>query len=244
MLEENKDNPAQRLVSILKQGKKIRADLNCKAAWINIFEIDNNSNDCLMMHLGQLMMMPYQISNLAKLYKLKHPTHYAERLTQAFTSQDINGQWHTFISKIDDRAIENLEMLSDSLHSKCEIESVDKNKLSELHIKFSALYDEISLADIEQKLKNIILIKIKLILDAIHNYRITGIDGIINTYESAFGYMTIDEYYKNYLLTKDEKSSGFKLRQCLHDLAQIVTVLPYVKLCIDFVDNIVSNNRG
>ena len=81
------------------------------------------------------MSLPQEIIERTKeLYPNQQPTwqHWSQQVNAGFSSQNLNGQWQTFIQHIDPHTITYLTMSSDLLEAKSSIKQLELPKITEL----------------------------------------------------------------------------------------------------------------
>jgi hypothetical protein len=55
------DNPAQRLLDLLEEGKQHNAGSNCRAVWKTLLHIDGDAEHHILIRLSQVMALPERI---------------------------------------------------------------------------------------------------------------------------------------------------------------------------------------
>lgn len=61
MSELKIDNPAQRLPNILESGKRIPDAQNCRKAWVELLQAEENNEQHLLSRLAKVMELPGRI---------------------------------------------------------------------------------------------------------------------------------------------------------------------------------------
>ena len=116
MSEMKIDNPAQRLLDLLEQGKQYQKADNCRKVWQQILQVEGMEEHHLLTRLAYAMALPGRIiqvreDNFSTLRGKSN--HWKSRIDTAFVSQILNSDWNTFWNSIDDRTLTELGMLSD-----------------------------------------------------------------------------------------------------------------------------------
>lgn len=218
------DNPAARLLSILSAGKTIAATDPCGRSWAKLLETPEGDRALLVSRIGKLMGLPQDVIDQTKeLYPNQQPTwqHWSNQVNKAFSTQNLNGQWQTFVQHIDDHTIRYLAMSADLLEAKSSIKQLDPSRITEIRETINDLISSVIQSDAEVSLKKYITHHLRLILNAIDEYKITGALPILDAVESTIGHAFLDENYRSYLKDTD---MGKKIVETLGAVANLVTI--------------------
>ncbi|WP_312147023.1 hypothetical protein [Stutzerimonas kunmingensis] len=219
------DNPAERLLSILTDGKSISGDQSCKRVWEGLLNVPKNEGALLVSRIGKAMSLPQEIIDRTReLYPNRSPTwlHWSNQVNAAFSTQNINGQWQTFIQHIDNHTITYLQMSTDLLESKSSIKPLDLDEIIQISEKVNdLLVDVISSPEIEASIKKYIVHHLRKILISIDEYKITGALPILDAVETTIGHAYLDEGYRNLLKNSE---IGARILDTLSATANLVTV--------------------
>lgn len=218
------DNPAARLLSILSEGKKINASDLCRRSWAKLLETPESDQALLVSRIGKLMGLPQDIiDQTTELYPDQPPTwqHWLNQVNTAFSSQNLNGQWQTFIQHIDGHTITYLTMSANLLESKSSIKQLNLSEITELRETIRVLVESVINSDAEVSLKKYIVHHLRQILNAIDEYIITGALPILDAVEATIGHAYLDKSYRSYL-TKTEM--GKEILETLGAVANLVTI--------------------
>lgn len=225
------DNPAARLLSILSEGKKIAVSDPCKRSWAKLLETPEGNGALLVSRIGKIMSLPHGIIDLTKeLYPNQQPTwqHWLGQVNAAFSNQNLNGQWNSFIQHIDNHTITYLSMTKDLLESKLSIKQLDIQRLTELRETINGLINTVIQSDAEFPLKKYIIHHLRQILNSIDEYKITGALPILDSVESTIGHAYIDNSYHYYLTSTDNGKHILDILRTVADLVTIAVGLPVV----------------
>jgi hypothetical protein len=229
-----KDNSARRLLNILEKGKKISTDFSCKSAWRNLLDIKDDDLSLLFSRLGKVMtLQKIIIKDLEKYYpnQKKSYDYWSNRLNIAFSKQNINSTWLTFIESIDDHSIEYLRMSTDLLDSKIEVKIIEEEKLIEIRVIVDNLIKEVINLKLDENFKKYLITYLKKIIDSIDEYKITGITPIIESFESTLGHALVNkEFGEN--IKKSNLSDKF------------INILEKLNILIDTGNNISQITNG
>lgn len=218
------DNPAARLHSILSEGKTIAATESCRRSWAKLLETPEGEGALLVSRIGKLMGLPQDIIDQTKeLYPEQQPTwqYWSNQLNKGFSAQNLSGQWQTFIQHIDDHTITYLAMSADLLESKSSIKRLDPSGIAEIRESINVLMGSVIQSNAEVSLKKYISHHLRLILNSIDEYKITGALPILDAVETTIGHAYLDEEYRSYLTSTD---MGSKILETLAAVANLVTV--------------------
>lgn len=222
-MELTYDNPASRLLNILVAGKKTPVDKACRAVWQQLLGAENEA--LLMSRLGKAMELPHQIiTSLQEYYPGRTPTwqHWSGQVNRAFMQQNLNGQWTTFISLIDDHSITYLGMSADLLANRDQIGAIAPDQAEELRRDLSAIVNEVLASDLERSLKLYVCRYLRMLITSIEEYKITGALPILDAVDAAVGHTAVDAKYKDFLTSS---AIGERIVTLLAASANLVTVV-------------------
>lgn len=218
------DNPAARLLKILKEGRPINSNQSCRDVWHGLLQVNKSDSALLMSRLGKLMELPQIIiREIQDNYPNQVSTHehWSQKVNTAFMQQNLNGKWSEFMQHIDSHTLNYLSMSADLLDMKAETQVIPEDKLSEIKSKVNELLAEALESEIDPDFKRYIVRYLYKITVAIDEYHISGVQPISESIESAFGHAVLDESYKENLSNTE---FGSKVVTVLGFLASAVTV--------------------
>lgn len=218
------DNPAARLLAILSEGKKIPIGDPCRTSWARLLETRESDAALLVSRIGKLMGLPQDIIDQTKeLYPNQQPTwqHWLSKVNTAFSTQNLTGQWQTFIQHIDDHTITYLTMSASLLESRSSIKKLDISKIVELRETVDRLISSVIESDTEISLKKYVIHHLRQILNAIDEYKITGALPILDAVESTIGHAYLEKGYHSYLTSTE---IGRQILDTLGAVANLVTI--------------------
>lgn len=183
------DNPADRLLAIILEGKKHGVGERCRDVWQKI--LNTNDESTLLLRLGLTSNLPRQIVNaLQEASPKRGPTwnHWYPQIVNAFIVQRLNETWQTFIGTIDKHSIDSLSTAAELLEHRSPKSVVEPAELDDLKERLTDILKEVrDSTDIDVDLKKKICKAILEIINAIDQYFITGIDGVSEALERAAG---------------------------------------------------------
>ncbi|WP_139411629.1 hypothetical protein [Aeromonas veronii] len=222
------DNPAARLLAILKQGKEQNGDFNTKIVWSSILSIADDdvvaAESLLMAKLGQVMLLPHETQILVSRYYpelSRDLIHAMSKLQDAFTRQNLSGTWSSFINHIDIHCISTLSLTASLLDNKLETRIIDKDSIDSFRIRVQALISDALNIELDKDFKKFIVHYLQKILTALNDYLISGAQPILDALEATLGHAVLDPDFKGHL---KENGFGKTVREFIGDLANVVTV--------------------
>jgi len=220
----NGDNPAARLHAILVKAKGKPKTQNCRAVWSEILKISSKNESKFLMQMGKVSSLPHEIFEFVKNEypnQLSTTTHWSNQVNSAFLMQNYNGEFTTFIAKIDNHSLDSLSLLSDLIAGKTSTKVLPEDSLNSMRVKVQDLIDEMINSDLTKEFKEYLNKALNQILENINSYIITGINPIIDSLDMVLGHAMTDLNYRHEL-----KESGFgkKLIDTFHFVASFTTL--------------------
>lgn len=220
----NYDNPAHRLLFLLKQGQGFNTSLTCREAWDKIFETNGNL-PLLLSRLGKSMELP---NHVVEMFGDMYPgqtnlcNHWKGKITFAFAHQNLQANWSNFISSIDSVSIDMLSLVATMIDTKLLSKTFDVEEISKVKTSLQEVYDEVLNSDIADELKAFITRKLREIITSIDEYRLTGLAPILDSVDSSIGHCVTNRAYHSFI---KEEALGKKLETVLTSTANSITVL-------------------
>ena len=235
---ENINNPAARLLTVLKQGKmKSYMDKQASEAWANILSVEPKNKSILLRRIGYVMALPVSIKeNIEQLDDVDNALllKWMPKVENAFSMLNFQTPWKSFISIMDEAVIYGIEICADTLSRKLPEDTVKEDDLSKLLVEADDLIEKLSSTNIDRELHDYIFENLLDIKNAIEEYRIRGIKPLKDKVHSTLGelYLTPEIYHKN-----QSDPIGKKFMKIMGGLAILVTVS---NGCIQIGKDIVS----
>ncbi|WP_186031247.1 hypothetical protein [Burkholderia gladioli] len=218
------DNPADRLLQILRAGRQRPDNEPCRKAWHNLLSTDGDEA-LLMSRLGKLMTLPGEIVSV---YSRHYPdrqgtwNHWFKQVNTAFVSQQLSAAWQSFISHIDEHTMTYLGMTADMIANRDFGKKLETSQLESLRKDVSELLQEALQSDLDQKTKSAIVRHLQRLLTALDEYSLTGALPILDAVEGSIGHTAFDE---NYATALRETTIGQRFVTILTTAANIVTIV-------------------
>lgn len=218
------DNTAGRLLNILIEGRKYSGSDTTQEVWNKLLNIEDNNLALLMSRLGKIMELPNQIiDDINNYYPNQEVSyiHWNQAVIKAFASQDLNGQWYTFIDHIDDHTTNYLTTSVLLLDNKENTKLLSDKEISDIKININILIDDIINLDIDNSFKKYMTKYLTKIIISIDEYKITGVSPILESLEVTLGHAFVDQNYRDNI---QKTEFGAKLITTLTTVASIVTI--------------------
>jgi uncharacterized protein YlzI (FlbEa/FlbD family) len=218
----NYDNPAGRLLAILKKGKTIHGNKICKDVWVELLQASDDAE--MLSRLGLLMELSKDASIKIKEgfpNESESVAHWKSQLSTAFISQNLQATWQSFIGHIDSHTINYLASHSTMLALISNTKSVVDDDMEKVRDQLLEIYKEILQSNLEQEIRIYLTRHIRKILTGIDEYFLTGALPILEAVETTIGHAYLHKNYASFL--RDEKL-GQKVLDMLNATASVVTV--------------------
>ncbi|HFF1824728.1 TPA: hypothetical protein ACGEZE_004616 [Raoultella ornithinolytica] len=227
MSEMKIDNPAQRLLDLLEQGKQYQKADNCRKVWQQILQVEGMEEHHLLTRLAYAMALPGRIiqvreDNFSSLRGKSN--HWKSRIDTAFVSQILNSDWNTFWNSIDDRTLTELGMLSDLFETRGAHAVIAADGIDSLLERIKQLRSEIRESDLSATMKTLLLKQIAQIQEALELYSISGVEPVMDAVQSALGLAVLHPEYRNEISKGTGSQFGEKISTLLTDTASVVTI--------------------
>lgn len=222
------DNPAARLLEILKKGKEHDGGYGAKSIWSTILSIEEDDSvtaeSLLMAKLGQVMLLPHETQILVSRYYPELSIdliHAMSKLQSAFTGQNLSGTWSSFINHIDVHCLSTLSLTASLLDNKLETNIINNNDIEAFRVRVQTLISDALNIELDKDFKKFIVHYLQKILTALNDYLISGAQPILDALEATLGHAVLDPKFKEHL---KENGFGKNVREFISDLANVVTV--------------------
>lgn len=218
------DNSADRLLALLTEGKRKDEGSPCRRVWCELLRVPKDDPVRLTAQIGKVMMLPGQVvQDLQDCLPDADNTwsHWAGQVTIAFSRQNLDSSWKTFIEHIDTHTLTYLSLSANILASHKKVKTIDPEASAEIKAKIVECINETLASDIEPTVKAQIVRHLRAVIDAIDDYQIFGAQPILDAVEVVAGHTYFDEKYHSFL--KDSEV-GKRIHEALTAAANLVTV--------------------
>jgi len=200
------DNPAERLLSILENGKGIVDTTNCRQAWHKLLILKSPTESELMSRLGRVMDLPHQIVQLLDSIGENDDSmnkHWITKVSAGFMQQNLNSAWSTFNTHIDAHSISYLKMCSKLLRAHSKIKGLTEDELDKIREQLQELIQSVESSDIDPSVKEYLFRSLKRIIISIDEYFITGVTPLIDSIETTFGHAVANSDFRDAMKKSD-----------------------------------------
>lgn len=190
-------NPANRLLTIIEAGTHHQKTRNCRDVWKAL--LNANDDALLLSRIGKSMALIRASEEAIKAINGIEPTRYLGWIPQvntAFSQQNLNATWSTFIDHINAHTINYLSNTADILEIKSNEPDITNSNLEEITSLIEKTRQEILDSETQENLKIYILQKLREIQVAIDEYGITGKTPIVESVEAAFGKLVTNKDFR------------------------------------------------
>jgi hypothetical protein len=213
------DNPAARLLAILKEGKTKDIKAPSRKIWHELLQVPEGDHVLLMTRLARVMSLPTEI---AVEVLENHPdetqtvSHWKGQITNAFLHLNLNSPWESFIN-----AIDHLNITAKLLHHVARIKPADTAALIHARDKIQDLLSEINSSDIDGEIKITVTRYLINLINTIDEYFITGALPILDASNVMLGNLVVDPKYREFIKSN---SLGQKVLSTVSLAANAVTI--------------------
>jgi hypothetical protein len=238
--EHLSDNPAGRLLALLKQGTTAPPNNQAKGVWRQLLGVDEQDDSGLFRRLGEVMALPDRITIEVHALENENPElllRWVPALHAAFQSP-LENPWEGFIRHIDSAVLLGLEMCADRLsrHSP-EVMPTD-TQLDDLHRQVQELLAEVSESDIPRELQEFVVRLLLQMSNAIDDVRFRGASALRDLAEQMIGAVAVRQYTANGAAEKDNPSATGIKKKLVKFAAGVLIVLNLANQSAELVHNV------
>ncbi|SBS32077.1 hypothetical protein MAQ5080_02159 [Marinomonas aquimarina] len=182
------NNPALRLHDILEKGMKHDPRQKTKDVWKSILEVEDD------FHLfGKISAVQLLVTEIVCSFERYDPVNYKRycswlpQLETAFNQQNLNGDWNTFKSFINQNTLDGISTSALAMSHFSNSKKVSEENLLSLRKHTNCLIEELKSSDLESDIRLFILDHLYSILRALDEYKIKGPEYLIEKIERAAG---------------------------------------------------------
>lgn len=219
------DNAAARLFSLLQEGRRISGATLCRNAWFQLLDTPVGDSLLLMSRLGKVMELPCLIQKDVQEFFPDYSgvsDHWHAQLSHAFSNQNFDHAWSTFINNVDDNTLHAIQTFAMLLGAKLHHKNLDAASISDFRDKISELYSAVlNSTELSEEVKKQLLRHLRLILTGLDEYKITGTLQVFEELEKFVGHMYFDEKYKTEVKSSE---TGRRVLDLLSAIANSITI--------------------
>jgi hypothetical protein len=154
------DNPAQRLLSILKSAQAHQGSQPTSQVWAAVFSVNQNDLPQIFYFLGLLQRLSMEVDERIKqIPDLNHELYLINmpEIRQALAPNQLNAQWAQSLRHLTPQAVRALEFCADALSKQHEEEIIPDSELADLTREIQELYEYVASATLDQQLRLVLL---------------------------------------------------------------------------------------
>jgi len=219
------DNPAGRLLAILKRGREHRSTNPAQVVWSQILGIEQADLPLLLHRLGRVYALPQKVqSEIRQIREIDHDVYLksVSKVATAFKRLNLAAPWDSFIKHVDDVAIHGLEFCDERLSNIAPEQALREDQLTKLHDEVRLLIDEVVKAQIDDKLRAYMLKHLEMVELAIGDYDICGSEPLETSFTTVVGSVALD---KETAQNVKDSAFGDRFWGCMGKLAVLLTVV-------------------
>ena len=191
-----KNNPAARLHAILMLAKEQKGSTPTIIAWKNILDLQTDEDLEIMGMVGKVFTLPLAVTYAVNQIPALHQELYLSwksGIENAFRANTWNGNIQEFLKHINDTMLVSLQFVSDNLGRLAPEITLNEKNFEELRQGAWNLYEEISNSDMDSIVKDYLLKHMSMILRALDDYPILGIQPLNTAIETCIGTVVTQE---------------------------------------------------
>ena len=193
------NNPASRLLEIIKKGQGIGNDVQAIDAWGEIFDTPRENLPLLLKRISSFCALPDEIEREIKEIEEANTPLYLDwrsKANVAFTNLNFVNNWNTtFKARFDDKAVYGIKFCDDLLSRQRPERTVATEDIDNLSNKVEELLNLIEEENIDQTTKNYIKERLIDIQQALGDIPILGTKVIEKEFQAVVGSLTINNTY-------------------------------------------------
>lgn len=226
----NYDNPAQRLLKILRSAFEIASTIdkdsnkvNSVIVWSKVFNVSSQSPVDLAQYAEEFVfLLKASRDAVNNLQRITSPDPYLDCLNDISRCiQEIGmlGKWSSFNGRLNNSKVLNaLAMTADAVTNENRLVELSEDQLAEMLADTTVLLDKVLHSDIDDELKIFLTVRLQEICNAIEHYSIRGSAGLQHVIEKTLGAAAL----KAYVLGKEPSTF---LQQCVDLVVKFSTLL-------------------
>lgn len=226
------DNPAARLLEILKAGKLHKNPESCRSVWYELLRVPEGDHALLAERIAKLMALP---KNIAVEMQEHYPdesrmvAHWRGQVDKAFVNLNLNATWESFIPQIDEHSMMHLSTTAKLLQVVTKLKPVAQTDIESVRDQLNDLIKEVLAADLDEDIKLSVVRYLKRLIDSMDEYFITGVMPILDSVNATFGNAVVDPKYREFLTSEP---LGKKVVSTIALAANLVTVAAGLPLLV------------
>ena len=226
-METTANNPAGRLLEIVKKGKGIGDQVKTIEAWSDIFDVPKGNVPLLLKRISDFYALPDEIEReIKEIGEANAPLYldWRSKANGAFTNLNLTNNWNaTFKVRFDDKAVYGIKFCDDLLSKQRPERTVPIEELNNLSKKVEELLNLIEEENIDQPTKDYIKERLVDIQMALGGVPTLGIRAIEKEFQVVVGSLAINKTYNLQSEGSEFKTKFWKVVVGLGLLASLAT---------------------
>ena len=251
------DNPAQRLLKIIKKAKEVSSNRTSRGAWKEILNLTNDeaSDSNILFSISKVINLIEEINNYFQVNEPDYIEHCQNWMGNILfvlgRSVELDRQWSDVIRYLDENMTSYLYSSVKIIDANFEknqlsfLRKIDESELIEINNSIKSIYQDILISEnIEDNVKSSILKYLLRLIESIDQYAITGSEAIIEVLENTVGHMYFNHEYKEFMSNTE---TGKNLLSKMGEIAKKVTcftgILELANKGFELIENIKDFNN-
>jgi hypothetical protein len=190
----NYENPATRLLELLKTAKQLPQNKPTRDTWMTLL----NARDQTELWTG-LSCANALIQETRAAVSRWHPEglpstpHWARQLETAFTKQNLQGDWSSFVGHFDDHTIAYLDITARLLDAHYKTKAATEEERDEYRASLNKMLEEVLASEQPDELKKYLARSLQRIIAALDDYKLTGSAAVIDSVQTMIGDAVLHE---------------------------------------------------
>lgn len=221
------DNPATRILKVLRAIENCQSATLCKKAWSAALGVEDGNDSLLLIKIGTFMSAPIDAVTIMnnKFPTLASQTNaWHKKFTTAMIHQNLSAPISTFTDIYKDSCNDYLEVMSQMIGT-ASYEEVPEEEVLEARSTLANLIEEILKSDLEEKVKNYLVKSIRRIITALEDYELNGTIPVIESIEIMAGHVFTNEQFRT-SMNSDIGNKIFGIIGAIADAMAIVSGVP------------------
>lgn len=182
---------AGRLYLLLNKAREQDRNESIRNAWANVFDIDASDTRLLLKMISDTIglygRMRDELDQIVDTADPEHLTSRFEFIDRAFSELNLQKPFEQVYRHLDSTTVYSLRTCASELVRAGRSFDLSTEDLDGLRKKIRKLIDEIVASSLDDSFKEFLLLYLRLIENAILEYRIKGVDGVAAAVERALG---------------------------------------------------------
>lgn len=190
------ENPAAKLYPLLKEAKNM-GDADCKNVWSTVFHIDESDISGLLKNYNSMLELYLSTKKLIEeddRLNNERNLKYIDTIGMALSSFSLNRRNNTFVNLLTPEVMLALEYISENISFAYNLSTslIDEDKIRSILEEIETLISKITESELPSDVKVLLVKNLFIMKESLHNYFITGIEGVRDSLERTIGSVIIN----------------------------------------------------